>query len=741
MKCVLKPRLRARSAGLLLLILLLLAPGQFAFALVQKDSKSELDLVLLLDNSGSMRGEGVEIPSDREDNRLRFVPLLINYLKLEAETNEANYYLAMAGFGQTIVPQDTVPLTLVTDPTLTERVPSTGRGGTDFVVPLRFALNQFESRPATPGIRRAVLLVTDGMPKIEADELVEYCSSQKGLAGVLKELEDLGAAVTVLAFPIEQDKSASASCWKPRSGVDYRPISISELPVEYLAVARKLAGETRDVGIGDPGVAQFTLVLPPFQSQAMFTIIKEGRAALHLVSPTGQEEPASPSDVIQPLYEFRVVTAPAGGTWTITSDGGSLRSCDVETAPPTLRLTAEPTGPVVGESLTVRAMLLQAETPVTQPLKMRLYRQETPLPGLMEQDVAHPGEYRKQVPLEKQASIGFRVRAFGPDDKEIRAAGQALAIAVGPRPTPSPTITPIATPTPNVTTAPTAVMPEQAGMVGTMTAMAEIAADVTRLIGTATFTETTQPEVSLPSTPGSTTRPAFTSLVPEPGAAVIVRGDEGRLSFWWGFLGGGLLVLLVAAATLLSFYRHGGYVRDAIRRQVDDRRVLVGVSQERQRALTVAKSDPDRAETSLRSAVDKLAALAERQAELYAKQIADITTELFAIRAGDPQKQLNLMVDLSVHPSEVVRMGLVYALRTGRWRRSRDLLVRDLFGLANNGGNLEILRYVSLGPRDQIGHICNAFYEMACGPQDLSTLHNNTLAFLNALPRERQCRD
>src|ERR1700688_4315041 len=127
-----------------------------------------LDLVLLVDRSASMSGPGRLAPSDPHGLRDLLLGVTLELVARSAEANRVSHRLGVVSFGS--VPRIDLPLYEVRPRDLgpvgreLPAGPSGSLGHTNFLAAFVAAGKLFRALPANPERRRAVVLITDGIP-------------------------------------------------------------------------------------------------------------------------------------------------------------------------------------------------------------------------------------------------------------------------------------------------------------------------------------------------------------------------------------------------------------------------------------------------------------------------------------------------------------------------------------------------------------------------------------------------
>ena len=210
---------RRKARGLRCLILGLTVVGAWAGTLQAADRNEGLDVLVLLDRSGSM--EHLDSTGERAAERLRWLELVANRIAESARFDDLDHRISVISFGSEVrVELDWTPLRDSSPSLLRDRweAIATGPtlGDTNFVVALDIAVERIRRLPSDPGRGRMAVLVTDGIPdetglseaaQLEAVQRLNHKPSPRALILDIS----LGRGVSAPGLP---RTSAGSSRWR-----------------------------------------------------------------------------------------------------------------------------------------------------------------------------------------------------------------------------------------------------------------------------------------------------------------------------------------------------------------------------------------------------------------------------------------------------------------------------------------------------------------------------------------------
>jgi len=378
------------SVVLLSALLGLVAPLRTVMAQQEpQDAPPGLDIILLIDNSTSMRA------SDPRRIRIRAARMFVDYLNLIAEPEAPSPRVGVISFGGELGRQ--TPLTRV------DRAGSIKKGilyeaipYTDFPKALEAAYEQLRAGGTfTEGRQGVVILLTDGRPCTTVlDVNQDLCKTtpeefitghfQNSINRAVEKLQQQDATLYVLG--LGKQAAADEARWTAfAEGSGGRFILVKEAD-ELFDAYRQVLGALATTAPEGPfpisvGSTPLTITTP-YPQRVVFSFVQanlQGPASisrtLTLMGPGGLVTATSDAQVRGSLqgglYQIYMLDAPLAEVFTATLAGedGVLAWLDV--IPPELTVTADAGPHYLGHPLRAEARLLRHGRPVTQPLSMR----------------------------------------------------------------------------------------------------------------------------------------------------------------------------------------------------------------------------------------------------------------------------------------------------------------------------------------------------------------------------------
>ncbi len=411
-----------------------------------------LDVILLIDNSGSMQ------TSDPEQLRIRATQFLLDYLSANTTSQPANYRAGLANFGGEI--GDTFTLRLLPDDTLRNNLRAERIEGTEFTAPLRFAINEFRLK-SDPATRKVILLVTDGQPGPEGEalagvELQDYFDDQ--LAPMVGELQNLNVELFVLAIgDAQQDRDK----WRNLIGDNYIPI---EATTDLNNIFYNLVGQLMGLAVlpGQLLPTDLTVQVEPLLEHLTFSFVKsDPTAAISLTDPDGNVlTPTIQSDTDTYHQIYSIVNPPAGN-WQIQRRGAGTVEYWIDRRYPAVVVDLNTPFPYSGQPVTITAQLLRNGTVVTRTDDLRLEAEIITPDGDSATFAFEPGNAEgtyTQIFTATRSSGTYTVTArarLNGDRLTTRTIPASIALMPAPLPPTAASGSPVAA----TTTAPTVIVP------------------------------------------------------------------------------------------------------------------------------------------------------------------------------------------------------------------------------------------------------------------------------------------
>jgi hypothetical protein len=290
-----------------------------------------LDLVVLVDESGSMSGAGTPAASDPDGHRHRMVVLTADLLAQSADLDRLSHRLAVVSFGtEARIDLPFTPCGGETLPGLRRAVAALGSRGslghTDFRPAFEAAGRLFAQLPRAPERRRAVLLITDGAPSLPGASTGRHREDLERLVAGLGSGSEVAIEVIGLSpadrWARSQDlwRSLARSAWWSPGEAD------QALAAAHQVVSGLVATQVAKAQPAVTGGVEESLILPPYLETAVFDVFgAQAAAGVVIVPPASPDRPVPASlEATAPEVEeswlgdvVRTVTVhrPAPGRW------------------------------------------------------------------------------------------------------------------------------------------------------------------------------------------------------------------------------------------------------------------------------------------------------------------------------------------------------------------------------------------------------------------------------------------
>lgn len=271
-----------------------------------------LDVALLIDRSTSM--------AHRSRNQDVLLRMTLDLLARNADGNRVDHRIAVISFGSAA--RIEVPFTSVGgDQTLLSgalaKLHYEDLGDTNVLDAFVVAGNLFRGLSANPERRRAIVLVTDGVPYVRGVNPATYRRILRTF--VTTDLVRRGITIDVLLLD-----SRNSTMWSELA----RVVPAGSAPDDFLpqahGVMARLAGtRTAESAPAKTNPAIDTLVVPPYLEIIVFDIFRAARNAAVEIFPPGSTRPIRAgvggimSLAVGDVLATLVVPRPAAGEWTI----------------------------------------------------------------------------------------------------------------------------------------------------------------------------------------------------------------------------------------------------------------------------------------------------------------------------------------------------------------------------------------------------------------------------------------
>lgn len=267
-----------------------------------------LDLAVLVDCSGSM---------DRHrGNEVVLLRMTADLLVRNGEANRVEHRMAVIRFGSSASVD--VPFTSARQvrPRL-NALSYEDRGETNVLAAFVEAEQLFRSLPASPERRRAILLVTDGVPYVRGGDMPSYRDSLRRFAAA--HFAERGITIDVLLIDSRYDV-----LWRQLARVEPVGGTSDQLLASAHGVVTRLAGtQTAESARAKSNPSVDTLTVPPYLDVIVFDVLRLSAAVTVEIFPPGSAAPIRSgtggieSIRIGDVLTTLVVPRPRPGEWVI----------------------------------------------------------------------------------------------------------------------------------------------------------------------------------------------------------------------------------------------------------------------------------------------------------------------------------------------------------------------------------------------------------------------------------------
>jgi len=276
-----------------------------------------LDLAVVVDASGSMG----------RDRRIE--PLLLqmtaDLMARSGAENRVDHRLAVIAFGSTArVDLPFTPVRRDTMPALTKQIGALADedlGDTNVLAAFSMADALFRGLPAEAERRRALVLLTDGVPYVRGDDMTAYREALRRFASAHFAKSDVAVDVLLIGHGAPREPEL----WRAVAEhvVPAGSTADEMLATAHATVTRMLGTRTVESMPAKSGAPVDTLVVPPYLEVVVFDVFRGAAGAEVLIFPPAAAEPLRAGsggveafrlgDVLSTL----VVPRPPPGEWTI----------------------------------------------------------------------------------------------------------------------------------------------------------------------------------------------------------------------------------------------------------------------------------------------------------------------------------------------------------------------------------------------------------------------------------------
>jgi len=287
-----------------------------AVSAAAQPAEEGLDLVMLVDRSTSMA---------LQQEKLRLLLRLgFDVLARNGDSTRATHRIAVLSFGASVTTD--LPLTRVDaadrarQQRIIERLPSRDLGDTDVFRALVAAESLLRVQRTSSARRRAIVLVTDGVPYVRDADMTTYRREARRFVAT-----HLSQPFTSLDVLLLTSSVSDSRWWRDLApGRVHAASRADSLLAEGAAVVACMAGtrmvESMPAKAND---AIETIVIPPYLDVVVFDVFRESANATVLLFPPGAQEPLREGDrdvemiPVGDVLSTVIVHRPGPGEWIV----------------------------------------------------------------------------------------------------------------------------------------------------------------------------------------------------------------------------------------------------------------------------------------------------------------------------------------------------------------------------------------------------------------------------------------
>lgn len=267
-----------------------------------------LDLAVLVDSSGSM--------ARHRGNEVLLLRMTADLLARNAEATRVEHRMAVVRFGSSASVD--VPFTPARSirPRL-NAMQYQDRGETNVLAAFAEAEKLFRSLPASSERRRAIVLLTDGVPYVRGVDMPSYRANLRRFAAA--HFAEAGVTIDVLLIDSRYDVM-----WRQLARVEPVGGTSDQLLASAHGVVARLAGtQTAESARAKNNRAIDTLTVPPYLDVIVFDILRLSAGVTVEIFPPGSAAPIRPgaggieSIPLGDVLTTMVVPRPKPGEWVI----------------------------------------------------------------------------------------------------------------------------------------------------------------------------------------------------------------------------------------------------------------------------------------------------------------------------------------------------------------------------------------------------------------------------------------
>lgn len=371
-----------------------------------------LDVAVIVDGSKSMSRHARLAPS--------LLRLSVDLLARNAEAYRVEHRMAVIGFGSSA--NVDVPFANISEERsrVAHRIEALSfghRGETDVLAALVAADRLFRSLPPDPARRRAIVLMTDGVPYVRGTDMRRYTAELRRHVETNLAAQAVSIDVLLLAAT---GASPDDALWRSLTQGVHRA---GRTPADVLAAAHAVLTQLVGTASAESAPSKTTpgvdaLVVPPYLEMIVFDIFRSSPdATLQLFPPDATRPVVDGVDGVETVrisesLSTLAITRPRPGQWLIrkSREGSRVRVRSQQFFPRGLLRRPDPSGlTVASDRLSITYQVLDGtERPIRElpdyPLALRL-------------TLSRPDGTKVAVPMERSPRIGPAAFSSAPDPR------------------------------------------------------------------------------------------------------------------------------------------------------------------------------------------------------------------------------------------------------------------------------------------------------------------------------------
>lgn len=365
-----------------------LLPKNKADILLQ--SRPNLDIFLLIDQSGSMKGDVVNpVASDPEGIRIRAAQYFVDYLQYFADPKSKNR-MSIINFGTDTPDHYQLPLTEMNAPEkikqIKERIQEYSLGYTNFHQALT-KVQDYYKESLIPGENRQplVIIFTDGQPQDKRsltqaqyfNELSSFIESNLKNIKIEKSVRPVNFQFFIIALDAKNSYwSKDSAFWEkvaPQKTYLMQRANEEELEGIYGKIIENIfsahAGEWLDLESG----GELKVIIPPYVEKVVISVKKDIRIKsqeLQIVNPKGEHIKEGRNLIVNPTTGMNLyaLLEPEAGEWKLSLTPSGKVRVKSDFLPTKLDIVKPEVIHPLGEPIEIAATFLKSDGTPVKPL-------------------------------------------------------------------------------------------------------------------------------------------------------------------------------------------------------------------------------------------------------------------------------------------------------------------------------------------------------------------------------------